>query len=64
LGVSIIRGPAGSGGYASYTAMETTMEIGTNYTITVTNGYPYVKDRCGIWIDWNQILILPTLARR
>jgi hypothetical protein len=47
-------GTSCSGGYASYTTMETTMEIGKSYTITVTNGYPYPEDRCGIWVDWNQ----------
>jgi hypothetical protein len=43
-----------TGGYASYTNMTTTMEIGKSYPITVTNGYPYSPDRCGIWVDWNQ----------
>jgi hypothetical protein len=30
------------------------MEIGTGLPITVTNGYPYSGDQCGIWVDWNQ----------
>jgi len=44
-----------SGGYANYTSMSTTMEIGTGYAITVINGDPYDEDdQCGIWVDWNQ----------
>jgi len=46
----------GSDGYADYTHLSTTMEIGTGYLITVTNGNPYYdgQDQCGIWVDWNQ----------
>ncbi len=40
--------------YGDYTSMSTTMEIGTSYPITVTNGYPASVDECGIWVDWNQ----------
>jgi len=43
----------GCSGYADYTSMSTTMEIGVGYPITVTNGEPYEQDRCGIWVDWN-----------
>ncbi|MFH2094562.1 MAG: GEVED domain-containing protein [Bacteroidota bacterium] len=43
-----------AGGYANYTGMSTTMSIGTGYGITVTNGYPYSSDQCGVWVDWNQ----------
>jgi hypothetical protein len=42
--------------YGDYTAMSTTMEIGTGYPITVTNGYGASVDECGIWVDWNQDL--------
>ncbi|HBF87079.1 MAG TPA: hypothetical protein DDX39_00445 [Bacteroidales bacterium] len=42
------------GGYADYTAQSTSMDIGTGYAITVTNGDPYLSDQCGIWVDWNQ----------
>jgi hypothetical protein len=42
--------------YGDYTAMSTTMEIGTGYPITVTNGNGYYLDECGIWVDWNQNL--------
>ncbi len=42
------------GGYVNYTSLSTTMSIGTAYTLTVTNGYPYAGDRCGAWGDWNQ----------
>lgn len=41
------------GGYADYTAQSTSMNIGTGYPITITNGYPYPSDQCGIWVDWN-----------
>ena len=45
----------GCDGYADYTSLSTTMEIGKNYQITVTNGDPYDDDdQCGIWVDWNQ----------
>ncbi|MFH2141604.1 MAG: GEVED domain-containing protein [Bacteroidota bacterium] len=43
-----------AGGYANYTAMSTSMNIGTGYPTTVTNGAPYASDQCGIWVDWNQ----------
>ncbi|MCK4658278.1 MAG: trypsin-like peptidase domain-containing protein [Phycisphaerae bacterium] len=41
-------------GYADYTAQSTIMQIGTEYSITVTNGQPYTSDQCGIWVDWNR----------
>jgi len=44
----------GCDGYADYTSLSTTMEIGSGYVITVTNGEPYDEDQCGIWVDWNQ----------
>ncbi len=41
--------------YADYTALSTSMTIGTGYPITVTNGPPtYSADQCGMWVDWNQ----------
>ncbi len=42
------------GGYSDYTSLSTVMEIGTGYTITVTNSQPFSSDECGIWVDWNQ----------
>jgi gliding motility-associated-like protein len=43
-----------AGGYANYTALSSTLNVGTSYPITVTNGNGYSTDQCGIWIDWNQ----------
>ena len=44
-----------AGGYQNYTSESTMVEIGTSYTITVTNGPPvYADDQCGIFVDWNQ----------
>jgi hypothetical protein len=40
--------------YDDYTAMSTDLVVGNCYSITVTNGFPYTGDQCGIWIDWNQ----------
>jgi hypothetical protein len=40
-------------GYSDYTAMSTTMKIGTGYPITVVNGYPEYRNQCGIWVDWD-----------
>ncbi|MBI4646354.1 MAG: hypothetical protein HY738_07125 [Bacteroidia bacterium] len=43
-----------SGGYEDYTGLSTDMTIGQSYSITVINGYGYLSDECGIWVDWNQ----------
>jgi len=43
-----------TGGYCDYTAMSTTMGIGSAYPITVVNGFPDSGDECAIWVDWNQ----------
>jgi hypothetical protein len=53
---SINNSGTGCSGYADYTAMATTMQIGTGYPITITNGNPYTNDRCGLWVDWNKDL--------
>ena len=45
-----------SGGYADYTAMSATMNIGQGYAVIVTNGLAYPSDQCGIWVDWNHDL--------
>ncbi|MEL6655917.1 MAG: GEVED domain-containing protein [Bacteroidota bacterium] len=42
------------GGYQNHTDESTIVEIGTSYSITVTNGNPYPQDECGIYVDWNQ----------
>ncbi len=43
--------------YTDYTAQSTTMQRGSGYPVTVTNGHPYDEfDGCGIWVDWNQDL--------
>ncbi|MDM8005615.1 MAG: GEVED domain-containing protein [Phycisphaerae bacterium] len=51
---SISNTGTGCSGYGDYTYLSTTMEIGSSYPITVTNGYPGSGDQCGIWIDWNR----------
>jgi len=51
----IDNSPTGDDVYADYTDLSTTMEIGHDYAITVSNGMPYDdKDNCGVWVDWNQ----------
>jgi hypothetical protein len=52
--VGSINNSTGSSGYADYTSLSTTMDIGTGYPITVNNGRPYSSDGCAIWVDWNQ----------
>ncbi len=42
-----------SGGFGIYTGQSTTVEIGTSYPLTVTNGLAYENDVCGVWVDWN-----------
>jgi len=45
----------GCDGYADYTSLSTTMEIGTDYPITVINGDKWSwEEQCGIWVDWNR----------
>jgi len=39
--------------YSDYTNISTTLQTGTNYTCTVTNGYYYSGDYMDIWVDWN-----------
>ena len=54
--VGSINNSSGDSGYTDYTGLSTSMNIGTGYPITVTNGNPYLADGCGIWVDWNQDL--------
>ncbi|MBC8320298.1 MAG: T9SS type A sorting domain-containing protein [Bacteroidetes bacterium] len=42
-----------SDNYTDYYNLSTTMVVGENYDITVTNGEPHDLDQCGVWIDWN-----------
>jgi hypothetical protein len=51
--VGSIDNSTGSSGYTNYTSLSTSMNIGTSYPITVTNGHPDEYDQCGLWIDWN-----------
>jgi hypothetical protein len=45
----------GCDSYADYTSLSTTMEIGTDYSITVVNGDNWLwEETCAIWVDWNQ----------
>jgi PKD repeat protein len=39
--------------YHDYTALSTDLTIGVGSAITVTNGYGWSDDECGIWVDWN-----------
>jgi hypothetical protein len=40
--------------YTDYSgSLSTAMVIGTDYTITVDNGYAYTGDICGVWVDWD-----------
>ena len=43
----------GSDNYTDYSNMSTTMKVGQDYSITVTNGHPFDFDQCGVWVDWN-----------
>ena len=45
---------AGSFGYQDFTSQATTMQIGTNYSATITVGIPYATDQILIWVDWNK----------
>ncbi len=51
--VGSINNSSDCNNYGDYTALSTSMNIGTAYPITVANGYPYTADQCGIWVDWN-----------
>jgi TPR repeat protein len=54
VAVGDINNPSGYVGYEDYTALSTTMDIGTGYTITVDNCNSWSSDVCGTWVDWNQ----------
>ncbi len=41
------------GGYQNFTHLSTPLSFGVGYPLTVTNGHPYMYDRCGAWVDWN-----------
>jgi hypothetical protein len=41
-------------GYSDYVHISTQVDIGTNYTITVTPNYSWNDSKMGIWADWNQ----------
>jgi GEVED domain-containing protein len=43
----------GNDNYVDYSNLSTSMQVGTNYEITVTNGEPFDLDQCGVWIDWD-----------
>jgi len=43
-----------SGGYSDYTAISTTLQAGTPYTIIVHNPLAYTGDVVDCWIDWGQ----------
>jgi hypothetical protein len=52
--INDIDNVSGCDQYHDYTALATTVLLGTEYPITVTNGIPYSTDVCSIWVDWNQ----------
>ncbi|MEN6385242.1 MAG: GEVED domain-containing protein [Phycisphaerales bacterium] len=54
--VGSIDNSSGSTGYANYTNLSTSMNIGSSYPITIENGNGDQYDQCGIWIDWNHDL--------
>ncbi|MHC4186296.1 MAG: hypothetical protein ACYSR4_10245, partial [Planctomycetota bacterium] len=51
--VGEISNATGCDYYSDYTALSATMQIGTGYLMTVTNGAPVAQNQCGIWVDWN-----------
>ncbi len=54
VAVGDINNSSDCGNYEDYTSLSTAMTIGNAYPISVTNGFPYIEDQCGIWVDWNQ----------
>ena len=52
--VGDINNASDSWGYSDYTYLSTQMQLGQSYAITVSNGFPWTADVCGIWVDWNQ----------
>jgi len=51
--VGNIDNVSGDSSYYDYTYLETIMQVGESYPITITNGDEYDLDQCGVWIDWN-----------
>jgi len=49
-----INNSSGSDSYADYTAISTSMDLGSSHAFTVTNGGGYTTDQCLIWVDWNR----------
>ncbi|HRD54300.1 MAG TPA: GEVED domain-containing protein, partial [Flavobacteriales bacterium] len=50
-----INNTSGCGSYSDFTAISTTVSVGTPYPITVTNGgNPYTDNLVSVWIDWNR----------
>jgi len=43
----------GTDGYTDYTALSTSMTIGTGYLCTIVLGTSYTDDACAVWVDWN-----------
>lgn len=40
-------------GYTDYTNISTAVNIGSSYTLNLTNGGPFGGDQCKAWFDWN-----------
>jgi len=51
--VGEINNPTACDYYSDYTHLSATMQTGTGYLVTVSNGAPLAQNQCGIWVDWN-----------
>ncbi len=52
--VGTINNSSACTGYADYTALSTTMEVGVGYPFSMTVGNAYSSDYGAVWVDWNQ----------
>jgi len=43
----------GNSGYQNFTSLITTMQIGTNYSVSISCTNSYSSDQILVWIDWN-----------
>ena len=47
-------------GYSDFSAISTTVQIGTDYDLTVTPNYSFASSRLSVWADWNRDLVFET----
>jgi len=52
--IGSIDNATGCNQYADYTALSADIPKNSSEQITVSNGYGWGSDQCGIWVDWNQ----------